>query len=253
MLTPELLDILWDFADAPGSEQRLRQALLSGQYDEVEQAELATQVARSMALQGMFDEAKEVLTEVSDSPASQDPVVWARVLLERGRILSSTGHKALAVSMLERAANQAAEHGLLFLGIDAVYMLAVADTGHTESWTLKALAMAEQAEDPRTAQWAITLHNFLGWHFDDAGDYWGALHHFRLAKISADECGTDAQRHITQWTVARSLRTLERYEEALEIQQELDANDPEDPQVQEELIELRRAIADRKVNDFGEP
>lgn len=246
MLTPELLDILWDFSDPADSEERLRQALLGGQYDDVEQAELATQVARAMALQERVEEAKEALTEVSESHASQHPAVWARVLLERGRILTSTGHKALAISVLERAANQAAEHGLLFLGVDSLYMLAVADTGHTEAWTLKALEMAEQAEDPRTAQWAITLHNFLGWHFDEAGDHWGALHHFRLAKISADECGTDAQRHVTQWTVARSLRTIGRYEDALQIQEELEANDPEDPQVTEELMELRWAITDRK-------
>ncbi len=244
MLTQELLDILWDFSDAPGSEDRFRQALLSDRYDDVEQAELATQVARAMGLQGLSDEAKAVLDEVAESHASQEPAVWARVLLERGRVLNSSGHKTLAISVFERAANHAASYRLVFQGVDALHMLAIADAAHIEDWTLKALELADNAEDPRTAQWSITLHNNLGWYFDDAGDHWGALLHFRLAKIAADECGTDAQKHIAHWTVARCLRTSGRYEDALEIQEELDAHDPEDPYVKDELNELRRAMAD---------
>ncbi|GAB3519447.1 tetratricopeptide repeat protein [Arthrobacter monumenti] len=244
MLTQELLDILWDFSDPAGSEDRLRRALLSGRYDDVEQAELATQIARALGRQGLFDEAKEVLDEVSESPASQEPVVWARVLLERGRILNSYGHKTLATTLFERAANHTALHHLIFLGVDALHMLAIADPAHAEGWTLKALDLADNAQDPRTAQWSISLHNNLGWHFDDAGDHWAALHHFRLAKIASDECGTDAQKHIAQWTVGRCLRAMGRYEDALEIQEELDANDPEDPYVKDELNELLRAMAD---------
>lgn len=244
MLTQELLDILWDFSNPEVSQDRFRQAILSDKYDDVEQAELATQLARALGLQGRFDEAKAILAEVAESHASQYPSVRVRLLLERGRVLNSSGHPALSSSVFERALSLADAAELVFLGVDAARMLAVVNPHHHERWILQAMEMARRADDPRTRRWGVVLHNKRGWHLHEAGDYWAALHEFRLAKICADECGTEDQRRTASWTVARGLRIVGRYADALDLQQRLFDDNPEDEDVQAELRKLRRAMAD---------
>ena len=101
-LDPELLDKLWDFGDAAGSEQRLRQALGVAVIGGTAHAELTTQLARSLGLQGRFDEAGEVLDSIdAASPGFQHvdtaPVVRIRLSLERGRLLNSAGDPAAAI------------------------------------------------------------------------------------------------------------------------------------------------------------
>lgn len=242
MLTQELLDILWDFRDPGVSEARFRQAILSGKYDDVEQAELATQLARALGLQGQFNAAKAILSEVAESSVSQHSSVRVRLLLERGRVLNSSGHPALSISVFEHAVVFAEAADLLFLGVDAAHMLAIVYPQHREKWMLKALDMASSAQDPRTRRWKVALHNNRGWQLHEDGDYWAALHEFRLAKICADESGTEDQRRTASWTVARGLRFIGRYQDALEIQQELAEENPADRYVQAELRELRSAL-----------
>jgi len=54
-LAQTMLDELWDFADATGSEARLR-AAFDAAPDPVERRELRTQVARALGLQERFTE-----------------------------------------------------------------------------------------------------------------------------------------------------------------------------------------------------
>src|SRR3954470_12214059 len=76
---------LWNFDDPAGSEQRLREAadVAEGRTRLV----LLTQVARALGLQGRYDEGHTVL----DQLAVPDGEVAARVSLERGRLLRSSG------------------------------------------------------------------------------------------------------------------------------------------------------------------
>ena len=79
MIDQPTLDELWDFGDPAASEARFRVELeQGGPWDDTERAELTTQLARAIGLQGSFDEAAALLIEVPDE---SDPIVGVRVLL----------------------------------------------------------------------------------------------------------------------------------------------------------------------------
>ena len=63
---------------------------------------------------------------------ADEPTVGVRVLLERGRVLNSSGHAAMAVPLFEQAAELADHLGEEFLAVDALHMLAIADSAHAE-------------------------------------------------------------------------------------------------------------------------
>ena len=151
-LSQAVLDELWDFGDATATEARLRTAA-EAETDASARAELATQVARALGLQGRFAEAEAILsTTPVTSPASA-----VRVALERGRLRTSAGDPATAIGLFELAAEAAAAADLTFLRVDALHMLAIADAGRIDD----AVAEFEKARDaaarwgtPQQVQWA---------------------------------------------------------------------------------------------------
>ena len=187
MLIQADLDALWDFADAAGSEARLRAAAAA--ESGTVRAELETQVARAMGLQERYAEADMILEAIGD----QAPVVRVRVALERGRVRNSSGDRAGAAPLLREAASLAASARLTFLRVDALHMLAIADSDHAEAWTREALAVLDGVEDPRTQRWAVALHNNAGWTHFDAGRFVEALSEFLQAKDAAVRWGTPQQ------------------------------------------------------------
>ena len=98
-----------------------------------------------------------------------EPTVGVRVLLERGRVLNTSGHPEMAVPLFEQAAELADHLGEEFLAVDALHMLAIADSAHAETWTRSALEYASTVHDERTKRWMVALHNNLGWTLHDAG------------------------------------------------------------------------------------
>jgi tetratricopeptide (TPR) repeat protein len=189
MLDQKTLDRLWEFEDPKLSEQRFRDAMADQQYDADEKAELATQLGRAIGLQGRFDEADALL----DSIDGEEPTVGVRILLERGRLLNLSGHAAMAVPLFEQAAELADHLGEEFLAVDALHMLAVADSAHAEPWTRSALEYASTAHDPQTRRWMVALHHNLGRELRRAGRSTEALVEFQLAEQWAERFGTPAQ------------------------------------------------------------
>lgn len=189
MLEQETLDQMWDFDDPVQSEARFRAALTHGKYDDDEQAELTTQLGRAIGLQGRFEEADALL----DAIDSDEPTVSVRVLLERGRLLNSSGHAAMAVPLFEQAAELADHLSEEFLAVDALHMLAIADSAHAEAWTRSALEYASTVHGDRTKRWMVSLHNNLGWILHDAGRCAEAMVEFQLAAQWAERVGTPQQ------------------------------------------------------------
>lgn len=232
------LRAMWDFDHPDRSESVLRAAADGSAAAPVRQAELLTQVARAMGLQGRFDEAHRVLDALA--PASEALAV--RMLLERGRLHRSAGDAAPAVSCFEAAAVSAEQAGLAALEVDALHMLAITDDERTQAWTVRGLAIAEASADPETRRWAVALHHNLGWTLMDLGRAADALVEFERAHDAALEGGSPDQEQIGRWAVARCLRELGRVTEALAIQRVLAEERPEDPYVLEEIEALERAI-----------
>lgn len=239
-LSQETLDDLWDFDDPVASEQRMLRAARSRGFTPGERAELETQQARALGLQGRFAEADAVLDGISfDSPA-----VATRILLERGRLRNSAGQAAEAVPLLAGAVGIAARVGLVFLEVDALHMLAIADAGRAAHWAREGLVALERADDDRTRRWAVALHNNLGWSLHDANRPEKALEEFSLAMDAAGRFGGDDQRFFARWAYARCLRSLDRVPEALAIQRELAVKRPADESVAEEIAILTAVPSD---------
>ena len=194
MLNQQTLDQLWDFDDPALSEDRFRAAVSEDRYDADERAELSTQLGRAIGLQGRYEEADALL----DAIDGDEPTVAVRVLLERGRVLNSSGHPQMAVPLFEQAAELADHLGEEFLAVDALHMLAIADSAHAETWTRSALEYASTVHDERTKRWIVALHNNLGWTLHDAGRCTEAKVEFQLAEQWAGRVGTPRQQELAR-------------------------------------------------------
>lgn len=208
MLDQKTLDELWNFEDPGLSEARFREAMQEPRFDDFERMELATQLGRAIGLQGRYEEADALLDSLD---TEEEPTIAVRVLLERGRLLNSSGHPAMAVPLLEQAAELGDHLGETFLVVDALHMLAIADSGHQESWTRSALEYASAVDDPRTKRWMVTLHNNLGWALHDDGRRTEALVEFQLAQQWAERVGTPQQQRWAREAIEECERSLSRH------------------------------------------
>jgi tetratricopeptide (TPR) repeat protein len=200
---------------------------------------LLTQVARALGLAGRFDDAETILSSVT----SDEPEVEVRVVLERGRVVNSSGGEGAARPLFETAHSLAARAGFEHLAIDALHMVAiVAPPEEQDELNRRALALANSGADPRARQWGASLLNNLGWTAFDRGDYAGALALFQDALAARLEHGKEAEILVARWCVGRTLRALGRAEQALALQQELAAElraaGRSDPYVDEEIAAL---------------
>ncbi|WP_120521080.1 hypothetical protein [Arthrobacter celericrescens] len=205
MLEQRTLDELWTFEDPALSEARFREAMQDPRFDDFERLELATQLGRAIGLQGRYEEADALLDSID---TEEEPTLAVRVLLERGRLLNSSGHPAMAVPLLEQAAELGDHLGEEFLTVDALHMLAIADSGHQESWTRSALEYASAVDDPRTKRWMVSLHNNLGWALHDDGRRTEALVEFQLAEQWAERVGTPQQQRWAREAIDECERSL---------------------------------------------
>ena len=205
MLDQKTLDRLWDFDNPELSEQRFREAMTDERYDADERAELATQLGRAIGLQGRFEEADALLDAID---GEDEPTIGVRIVLERGRLLNSSGHPAMAVPLFEQAAELGDHLGEEFLAVDALHMLAIADADHAELWTRSALEYASTAHDPNTRRWMVALHNNLGWSLHVAGRLTEALVEFQLAEQWAERVGTPAQQQYARDAIAECEHAL---------------------------------------------
>lgn len=205
MLDQKTLDRLWDFDNPELSEQRFREAMTDEKYDADERAELATQLGRAIGLQGRFEEADALLDAID---GEDEPTIGVRIVLERGRLLNSSGHPAMAVPLFEQAAELGDHLGEEFLAVDALHMLAIADADHAELWTRSALEYASTAHDPNTRRWMVALHNNLGWSLHGAGRLTEALVEFQLAEQWAERVGTPAQQQYARDAIAECEHAL---------------------------------------------
>jgi tetratricopeptide (TPR) repeat protein len=197
-LSQATLDELWDFSDPAGSETRIRAAIIA-EPSPIARRELRTQLARTFGLQQRYSEAHAIL----DALDPDDPRVMVRVALERGRLHNSAGAADEAVRHFRRAVDRSVgDPEFVFLHVDALHMLAIADIERAEEWAADAFAVLDVVDDPRTRRWYVTLHHNLGWARYDAGDRPGAIEQFEAAVQAAERYGTDEQRRYTTEALA---------------------------------------------------
>jgi tetratricopeptide (TPR) repeat protein len=240
------LDQAWDFDRPAESEARFRTELASLPPAAAARLELLTQVARAQGLQRRFDAANSTLDGVEKALAGQPPRVGVRYLLERGRVFNSSNQSERAVPLFREALDRARAAGEDFLAIDAAHMLGIAAPAPERlRWNLEAVAMTERSEDARSKRWLASLYNNIGWTYHERGEYAAALEYFEKALPAWEARGDAGAIRAGKWSVARALRSLGRYDEALAIQQALltdaEKRGEADGYVYEELGELALA------------
>lgn len=243
-------DSLWDFSN-PAKTCELFDDLIpaakeSGNAEYF--AQLLTQIARTQGLQNDFDEAHLTLDEVQENLTAETPIAKIRYFLERGRVFNSSKEKDNALVMFKRAFELAVEAKEDNLAVDAAHMIAIAESASATKleWNLKALELAEKSQDPKAQGWLGSLYNNLGWTYHDSQKYAEALVLFEKALAFRQSRGQATSTRIAKWCVARTLRSMQKLNEALKIQSELkselDSAGQKDVYVYEELGEITLAL-----------
>ena len=111
-----------------------------------------------------------------------------RVELERGRAHNgipgatdpeADARKQRARPFFLRAYELARNSGQDALALDAAHMMGIIEPpDEALRWSHQAIALAEQAEDPRARGWLGPLYNNTGWTYHDLGEYERALELF---------------------------------------------------------------------------
>ena len=173
--------------------------------------------------------------------------VQTRYLLERGRVFNTSGEPDKALVLFREAYDIARQHGQDALAVDAAHMIAIVERNPAErfTWNGRALHIAQHSSSALARAWQGSIHNNIGWDYFDAKDYSNALESFQAS--SAAFLAQDRRRAhlIARWSEGKALRYLERTEQALAIQSELERHyattGSTDGFVFEELAELHFA------------
>jgi tetratricopeptide (TPR) repeat protein len=126
-------------------------------------------------------------------------------------------------------------------------MLAIAEPAERQlEWHERAMGAAQQSANPRARGWLGSLYNNAGWTYHDLGRYDEALATFQKGLEWQRQAGKEREARIAAWTVARTLRSLGRHEEALQMQLDnhasLEAAGEPDGYTEEEIGECLLAL-----------
>jgi tetratricopeptide (TPR) repeat protein len=215
-------DALWNYDQPAETEQQFR-GLLSQAPDEDYRLQLLSQIARAQGLQRKFEEAHQTLDEVESQLHNDLVTANIRFLLERGRVYNSSGARAQARPLFLQALELAQANGEDFYAVDAAHMMALVEPPDEQlGWNLKALELAETAQEDRARSWLGSLYNNIGWTYHDLGQFEQALDVFQKALEWRETQGQESETRIARWCIARALRSLNRVPEALAILRELE-------------------------------
>ncbi len=217
------IELFWEYGDPAASEERFRDALGSAEGDV--RLELLTQIARTYSLRGRFEEAHEVLNDVEKDLANADASPHVRYLLERGRTYNSNDEKEKARALFIGAWERAQAAHLDGLAVDAAHMVAITLGGAPEAitWNQRGLDLARRSKDAKAHGLIPAILNNGAWDLHAMGRFAEALEWFNEAQSEWNARGKPEQIQIAKWSVARCLRSLGRCNEALAIQQALEA------------------------------
>lgn len=215
------IDSFWEYSDPAASETRFHAAATSAHGDE--RLELLTQIARTYSLRQRFADAHNLLDEVEKQLSDAGSRPRIRYLLERGRTFNSGGDKEKARTLFVAAWEQAAGHD--GLAVDAAHMVAITYAGTPDAitWTQRGLVVARPSQDAKARSLIPAMLNNCAWDLHDMGRFDEALSLFEEAQTEWIARDKPEQIRVAKWAVARCLRSLGRYNEALTIQRALEA------------------------------
>jgi tetratricopeptide (TPR) repeat protein len=220
----ENFDKLWDYNNPAETEKKFREILakVKPEDDLSYYVQLLTQIARTQGLQRKFEDAHKTLEEAELLLTDDLKLAKVRYLLEKGRVHNSSGKPDSAKPYFDQAFELGKEIGEDFHAIDAMHMIAIVETQEKSlEWNLKAIDFAEKSSDTCAKDWLGSLYNNTGWSLFDVGRYEEALDIFKKSQAWWEEKKQNTETRIAKWCVARTLRAMNKIEEALNIQNAL--------------------------------
>ncbi|TVR78263.1 MAG: tetratricopeptide repeat protein [Chitinophagaceae bacterium] len=239
------IDELWDYSKPAETEAAFRKLIpLAREMDDMAYyVMLHTQIARTQSLQHKFDNAHALLDYAHSNLTEDMTLPTVRHWLERGRTYNSEGQKEEAIECFVKAYEIAIGNNHEYYAVDAAHMLGIAETKDAQlEWNFIAIETAEQSEEERTRKWLGALYNNVAWSFHDMEHYHEALEYFEKGLEWRKEQNDASGIIVAKWAVGRTLRSLNRPEEAIKIHQELikelkEKDLPPDGYVHEEMGE----------------
>ncbi len=225
-IEPDLPDFdkLWDYDDPEGTENKFHDLLPKAERAGATAylIELLTQIARAKGMRGKFEAAHKTL-DVSNALLLPDyKKAKIRYLLERGRLFNSAKNPDQARPLFLQAWDEGNAAKEDYYAIDAAHMMGIIEPPDEQiEWNLKALELTEKTSDQRAKTWLGSLYNNIGWSYHASGQYDKALEIFEKSLEWRQNSEQDKETRIAKWSVARTLRSLGRIKEALEIQEAL--------------------------------
>lgn len=218
-------DKLWDYSNPEETRKKFKALIpeLEKKKDKSEYIELLTQIARTYGLQRKFDEAHKLLDNTMKLIKSEHIVPRIRYMLERGRTYNSSGETEKAAEIFLAAFQQAEKYNEDFYAIDAAHMMGIVEKEEESlRWNNLAIKMAEVTEDKRANGWLGSLYNNTGWTYhDEMKEYEKAMEIFKKNVTWHSERNSKMPLIIAKWCVARTLRSMGKIKEALEMQLKL--------------------------------
>jgi len=239
-------DKLWDYDNPAETERKFKELIpeIKETNDRSAYLQLLTQTARTLGLQMKFDEAHELLDEVKPLLTDELYVAEIRYLLERGRTFRSSKQVEKSRDLFLKAYELAVKHNEDNYAIDAAHMLGIIEPyKEAQEWNELAIRLTEKTNDERAKKWLGPLYNNTAWNYHDNKEYEKALEIFSKNVNFHTKRQSKQQLIIAKWSVARALRSLERNDEAVEMQlsllKEIEEKGLEhDGYIYEELAEL---------------
>lgn len=242
-------DGLWDYDNPASTETKFRELLPAAQHSKNPSyyVQLLTQLARAEGLQRKFEDAHHTLNKAESLLDRADDRARIRYLLERGRVFNSSTHLAKARPLFLQAWELANSVHEDFYAIDAAHMMAIVEPQTNKiEWNLKALELADSSSETRVRRWRGSLYNNIGWDYFESKEYDKALEAFKKALQAREEADQIPEIRVARWCIAKTLRELERVNEAIEIQKallaEYEISGQKDGYVYEEMAECLTAL-----------
>ncbi|MGZ3709170.1 MAG: tetratricopeptide repeat protein, partial [Bdellovibrionota bacterium] len=228
----------------------LYQARALEKRDLSREIELTALLARSQGLQGKLDDARGNIKKAEQMlEGAESYRVSAKIcfLIEKGRLMILEKIPSQARPLFAEAWQLAGNSGEDYFRIEAAQLLAAIEPQKVQKeWILKALALSETSPQPRARRCQGSLFATLGWMQFEMRQYDTALGTFQKALSCIQAEALPRKRIVAKWAIARTLRALNRVDEALEMQKDLlaeaERTNMKDGYVYEELAECLQTL-----------
>jgi len=222
--TTNTFEDVWSLGDPVMIENKFREMIAEGAVDcKSTYMQILTQIALALALQKKFIEAHQTLDIAERQLDADHEIASVRILLERGRVFHQAGQLDDARHFFQRASERGAAYGCDFLAIDAAHMMAIIgqDVDEKIRWNQLAIDRTQKTQDDRARKWMGSLYNNLGQFLYESEKYKESHLAYTQALAHREQEAYEPNIRVAKWAVARSLRHLQREDEALPILQDL--------------------------------